>query len=182
MPRTDYIAPTILYTAYCCTTTLAVIGNYRRCYAARSRQTPLTGGANLPILGVQIPSSIVQNGRPSKTRTKCNTRVDNSLLPPCYFCVSDFLKDSRSCCCKLKTHTFAIFFTMFFRKNTQKSQSPTLLKKNVTPYFDSLLCTQKETDTFSESLKLYLSLLLFVGRLLSQPRKRHSASFSFALW
>lgn len=60
---------------------------------------PLTGGTNLPILGAQIPSSIVQNEKPSKNRTKCNTRVDNSLPPPCYFYVSDFLKNLRSCCC-----------------------------------------------------------------------------------
>ena len=56
-------------------------------------------------------------------------------------------------------------------------QSPTLLEKNVAPFSVSPF-TQKETDAFPESLESYLSLLLLIGRSLSQPRKRASAGAS----
>lgn len=58
-------------------------------------------------------------------------------------------------------------------------QSPTLLEK-MSPPFRYPLSHQKETDAFPESLESYLSLLLLIGRLLSQPRKRASAGFSSA--
>mgnify|MGYP003108250178 CR=1 len=70
-------------------------------------------------------------------------------------------------------------FTKYSYTNHIGHQSPTLLEKMSHP-FRYLLSHKKETDAFPESLESYLSLLLFIGRSLSQPRKRASAGFSSA--
>lgn len=168
---------------YCCITIRLAVGVTAADTLLDLEPMLLTDSTDLQVHGVLIRDSLVQNGIVSEYkyhRPKLITAAfeyPGASLPLLAF--QQFRKNSRSCCYEFIICNIVTKFTKYSYTIHIGRQSPTLLEKMSHP-FRYPLSHKKETDAFPESLESYLSLLLFIGRSLSQPRKRAFAGFSSA--
>ena len=168
---------------YCCITIRLAVGVVATDTLLDLGPMLLTVSTYLQVRGVLIRGSLVQNGTVSEYkyhRPKLITADFEYQLFPCRFSRFSIISKTRvRVAMSLQYATWLQNLQSIPIQNHIGRQSPTLLEKMSHP-FRYPLSHKKETDAYPESLESYLSLLLLIGRSLSQPRKRASAGFSSA--